>query len=85
MTASKKQFSFANNRFYFTLNNMDILFDYFFRLAFFELNYHFCTTQQLQSAVLRHYSKQVGINKFQYFSKLTFSKRYCVLWFYENQ
>uniref|UniRef100_A0A8C3CU88 Vacuolar protein sorting 13 homolog A n=1 Tax=Cairina moschata TaxID=8855 RepID=A0A8C3CU88_CAIMO len=32
--------------------------DVVFKLAFFELNYHFCTTQQLQSAVLRHYSKQ---------------------------
>ncbi|KAM6329243.1 intermembrane lipid transfer protein VPS13A isoform 1-T1 [Alca torda] len=32
--------------------------DVVFKLAFFELNYHFCTTQQLQSAVVRHYSKQ---------------------------
>uniref|UniRef100_A0A8B9SEM5 Vacuolar protein sorting-associated protein 13A n=1 Tax=Apteryx owenii TaxID=8824 RepID=A0A8B9SEM5_APTOW len=32
--------------------------DVVFKLAFFELNYHFCTTQQLQSAVIRHYSKQ---------------------------
>uniref|UniRef100_A0A8V0YK99 Vacuolar protein sorting 13 homolog A n=1 Tax=Gallus gallus TaxID=9031 RepID=A0A8V0YK99_CHICK len=32
--------------------------DVLFKLAFFELNYHFCTTQQLQSAVTKHYSKQ---------------------------
>uniref|UniRef100_A0A8D0KYS1 Vacuolar protein sorting 13 homolog A n=1 Tax=Strix occidentalis caurina TaxID=311401 RepID=A0A8D0KYS1_STROC len=32
--------------------------DVVFKLAFFELSYHFCTTQQLQSAVVRHYSKQ---------------------------
>ncbi|KAI1239929.1 hypothetical protein IHE44_0011368 [Lamprotornis superbus] len=32
--------------------------DILFKLAFFELQYHFCTTQQLQSAVVRHYSKQ---------------------------
>uniref|UniRef100_A0A803W735 Vacuolar protein sorting 13 homolog A n=1 Tax=Ficedula albicollis TaxID=59894 RepID=A0A803W735_FICAL len=32
--------------------------DILFKLAFFELQYHFCTTQQLQSAVIRHYSKQ---------------------------
>ncbi|RMC19250.1 hypothetical protein DUI87_03856 [Hirundo rustica rustica] len=32
--------------------------DIVFKLAFFELRYHFCTTQQLQSAVVRHYSKQ---------------------------
>uniref|UniRef100_A0A8D0HJA7 Vacuolar protein sorting 13 homolog A n=1 Tax=Sphenodon punctatus TaxID=8508 RepID=A0A8D0HJA7_SPHPU len=32
--------------------------DVVFKLAFFELNYHFCTTQQLQWAVIRHYSKQ---------------------------
>ncbi|NXA51596.1 VP13A protein, partial [Nothocercus julius] len=32
--------------------------DVVFKLAFFELNYHFCTTQQLQSAVIKHYSKQ---------------------------
>uniref|UniRef100_A0A8C0H0X3 Vacuolar protein sorting 13 homolog A n=1 Tax=Chelonoidis abingdonii TaxID=106734 RepID=A0A8C0H0X3_CHEAB len=32
--------------------------DVIFKLAFFELRYHFCTTQQLQSAVIRHYSKQ---------------------------
>uniref|UniRef100_A0A8U8BTT6 Uncharacterized protein n=1 Tax=Geospiza parvula TaxID=87175 RepID=A0A8U8BTT6_GEOPR len=32
--------------------------DIVFKLAFFELRYHFCTTQQLQSAVIRHYSKQ---------------------------
>uniref|UniRef100_A0A8C3K817 Vacuolar protein sorting 13 homolog A n=1 Tax=Calidris pygmaea TaxID=425635 RepID=A0A8C3K817_9CHAR len=32
--------------------------DIVFKLAFFELSYHFCTTQQLQSAVVRHYSKQ---------------------------
>ncbi|NWV03346.1 VP13A protein, partial [Ptilonorhynchus violaceus] len=32
--------------------------DVVFKLAFFELRYHFCTTQQLQSAVVRHYSKQ---------------------------
>lgn len=31
----------------------------YFRLAFFELNFQFCTTQQLQSEVIRHYSKQV--------------------------
>uniref|UniRef100_A0A8C3VDM9 Vacuolar protein sorting 13 homolog A n=1 Tax=Catharus ustulatus TaxID=91951 RepID=A0A8C3VDM9_CATUS len=32
--------------------------DILFKLAFFELQYHFWTTQQLQSAVVRHYSKQ---------------------------
>ncbi|XP_067424979.1 intermembrane lipid transfer protein VPS13A isoform X2 [Emydura macquarii macquarii] len=32
--------------------------DVVFKLAFFELSYQFCTTQQLQSAVIRHYSKQ---------------------------
>ncbi|XP_019410461.1 PREDICTED: vacuolar protein sorting-associated protein 13A isoform X1 [Crocodylus porosus] len=32
--------------------------DIVFKLAFFELSYHFCTTTQLQSAVIRHYSKQ---------------------------
>nr|XP_014428812.1 vacuolar protein sorting-associated protein 13A isoform X4 [Pelodiscus sinensis] len=32
--------------------------DVVFKLAFFELSYHFCTTQQLQSAVIKHYSKQ---------------------------
>uniref|UniRef100_A0A674GI23 Vacuolar protein sorting 13 homolog A n=1 Tax=Taeniopygia guttata TaxID=59729 RepID=A0A674GI23_TAEGU len=32
--------------------------DIVFKLAFFELRYHFCTTQQLQSSVVRHYSKQ---------------------------
>ncbi|XP_054253456.1 intermembrane lipid transfer protein VPS13A [Indicator indicator] len=32
--------------------------DVVFKLAFFELSYHFCTTQQLKSAVTRHYSKQ---------------------------
>uniref|UniRef100_A0A8C3L0T2 Vacuolar protein sorting 13 homolog A n=1 Tax=Chrysolophus pictus TaxID=9089 RepID=A0A8C3L0T2_CHRPC len=32
--------------------------DVVFKLAFFELSYHFCTTQQLQSAVTKHYSKQ---------------------------
>uniref|UniRef100_A0A669EIP5 Vacuolar protein sorting 13 homolog A n=1 Tax=Oreochromis niloticus TaxID=8128 RepID=A0A669EIP5_ORENI len=32
--------------------------DVVFKLAFFELNYQFYTTQQLQSEVLRHYSKQ---------------------------
>ncbi|RLW05256.1 hypothetical protein DV515_00005324 [Chloebia gouldiae] len=32
--------------------------DIVFKLAFFELRYHFYTTQQLQSAVVRHYSKQ---------------------------
>uniref|UniRef100_A0A663N0L2 Vacuolar protein sorting 13 homolog A n=1 Tax=Athene cunicularia TaxID=194338 RepID=A0A663N0L2_ATHCN len=32
--------------------------DVVFKLAFFELSYHLCTTQQLQSAVVRHYSKQ---------------------------
>ncbi|NXC36667.1 VP13A protein, partial [Campylorhamphus procurvoides] len=32
--------------------------DIVFKLAFFELRYHFYTTQQLQSAVIRHYSKQ---------------------------
>lgn len=30
-----------------------------FRLAFFELTFQFCTTQQLQWEVIRHYSKQV--------------------------
>uniref|UniRef100_A0A8C3E655 Vacuolar protein sorting 13 homolog A n=1 Tax=Corvus moneduloides TaxID=1196302 RepID=A0A8C3E655_CORMO len=32
--------------------------DIVFKLAFFELRYHFSTTQQLQSSVVRHYSKQ---------------------------
>ncbi|XP_077456591.1 intermembrane lipid transfer protein VPS13A isoform X1 [Stigmatopora argus] len=32
--------------------------DVVFKLAFFELNFRFCTTQQLQSEVIRHYSKQ---------------------------
>ncbi|NWV17170.1 VP13A protein, partial [Origma solitaria] len=32
--------------------------DVVFKLAFFELRYHSCTTHQLQSAVVRHYSKQ---------------------------
>ncbi|XP_032532832.1 vacuolar protein sorting-associated protein 13A isoform X2 [Chiroxiphia lanceolata] len=32
--------------------------DIVFKLSFFELRYHFCTTQQLQSAVVKHYSKQ---------------------------
>ncbi|XP_061483494.1 intermembrane lipid transfer protein VPS13A isoform X2 [Rhineura floridana] len=32
--------------------------DVVLKLAFFELNYHFCTTQQLQWAVIMHYSKQ---------------------------
>uniref|UniRef100_A0A8D2N6W9 Vacuolar protein sorting 13 homolog A n=1 Tax=Zonotrichia albicollis TaxID=44394 RepID=A0A8D2N6W9_ZONAL len=32
--------------------------DIVFKLAFFELRYDFCTTQQLQSSVIRHYSKQ---------------------------
>uniref|UniRef100_A0A8C8SXH0 Vacuolar protein sorting 13 homolog A n=1 Tax=Pelusios castaneus TaxID=367368 RepID=A0A8C8SXH0_9SAUR len=32
--------------------------DVVFKLAFFQLSYHFCTTQQLQSEVVRHYSKQ---------------------------
>ncbi|XP_068616831.1 intermembrane lipid transfer protein VPS13A [Brachionichthys hirsutus] len=32
--------------------------DVVFKLAFFELNFQFCTTQQLQREVLRHYSKQ---------------------------
>ncbi|XP_028312141.1 intermembrane lipid transfer protein VPS13A isoform X2 [Gouania willdenowi] len=32
--------------------------DVIFRLAFFELTFQFCTTQQLQSEVIRHYSKQ---------------------------
>lgn len=35
------------------------LFFSFSRLAFFELTFQFCTTQQLQSEVIRHYSKQV--------------------------
>lgn len=34
-----------------------LIFD--FRLAFFELTFRFCTTQQLQWEVIRHYSKQV--------------------------
>jgi hypothetical protein len=33
----------------------------FFRLAFFELNYQFHTTSELQSEVIRHYSKQVSM------------------------
>ncbi|XP_066473905.1 intermembrane lipid transfer protein VPS13A isoform X2 [Tiliqua scincoides] len=32
--------------------------DVVLKLGFFELNYHFCTTQQLQWAVIMHYSKQ---------------------------
>uniref|UniRef100_A0A803SKW8 Vacuolar protein sorting 13 homolog A n=1 Tax=Anolis carolinensis TaxID=28377 RepID=A0A803SKW8_ANOCA len=32
--------------------------DVVLKLAFFELNYHFCTTEQLQWAVIMHYSKQ---------------------------
>ncbi|XP_057221542.1 intermembrane lipid transfer protein VPS13A isoform X2 [Malurus melanocephalus] len=32
--------------------------DIVFKLAFFELRFHFYTTQQLQSAVVKHYSKQ---------------------------
>lgn len=32
--------------------------DVVFKLAFFELTFQFCTTQQLQSEVIRHYSKQ---------------------------
>uniref|UniRef100_A0A6J0T466 Intermembrane lipid transfer protein VPS13A isoform X2 n=1 Tax=Pogona vitticeps TaxID=103695 RepID=A0A6J0T466_9SAUR len=32
--------------------------DVVLKLAFFELNYHFCTRQQLQWAVIMHYSKQ---------------------------
>lgn len=32
-----------------------------FRLAFFELNYQFRTTSELQSEVIRHYSKQVSV------------------------
>ncbi|CAL1615509.1 unnamed protein product [Knipowitschia caucasica] len=32
--------------------------DLVFKLAFFELKFMFCTTQQLQSEVMRHYSKQ---------------------------
>ncbi|XP_053148105.1 intermembrane lipid transfer protein VPS13A isoform X2 [Hemicordylus capensis] len=32
--------------------------DVVLKLAFFELNYHFCTTQQLQWTVIMHYSKQ---------------------------
>lgn len=32
---------------------------FYFRLAFFELTFQFCTTQQLQWEVIRHYSKQV--------------------------
>ncbi|ETE71307.1 Vacuolar protein sorting-associated protein 13A, partial [Ophiophagus hannah] len=32
--------------------------DVVLKLAFFELNYNFCTTQQLQWAVIMHYSKQ---------------------------
>ncbi|KAG7480235.1 hypothetical protein JOB18_046294 [Solea senegalensis] len=32
--------------------------DVVFKLAFFELNFQFCTTQQLQWEVIRHYSKQ---------------------------
>lgn len=34
----------------------------FARLAFFELTYQFRTTQQLQSEVIRHYSKQVSFH-----------------------
>uniref|UniRef100_A0A4W6GBL2 Vacuolar protein sorting 13 homolog A n=1 Tax=Lates calcarifer TaxID=8187 RepID=A0A4W6GBL2_LATCA len=33
--------------------------DVVFKLAFFELTFQFCTTQQLQWEVIRHYSKQV--------------------------
>lgn len=36
----------------------------FFRLAFFELNYQFHTTSELQSEVIRHYSKQVCLRIF---------------------
>lgn len=36
----------------------------FFRLAFFELNYQFHTTSELQSEVIRHYSKQVCLRLF---------------------
>nr|XP_015222054.1 PREDICTED: vacuolar protein sorting-associated protein 13A [Lepisosteus oculatus] len=32
--------------------------DVVFKLAFFEMNFQFCTTQQLQWGVIRHYSKQ---------------------------
>ncbi|KAG7265616.1 hypothetical protein CRUP_015738 [Coryphaenoides rupestris] len=32
--------------------------DVVFKLAFFQLNFQFCTTQQLQWVVIRHYSKQ---------------------------
>ncbi|KAM4575849.1 intermembrane lipid transfer protein VPS13A isoform 2-T2 [Odontesthes bonariensis] len=32
--------------------------DVVFKLAFFQLTFQFCTTQQLQSEVVRHYSKQ---------------------------
>ncbi|MBN3297858.1 VP13A protein, partial [Amia calva] len=32
--------------------------DIVFKLAYFELNFQFCTTQQLQWEVVRHYSKQ---------------------------
>uniref|UniRef100_H3DEF0 Vacuolar protein sorting 13 homolog A n=1 Tax=Tetraodon nigroviridis TaxID=99883 RepID=H3DEF0_TETNG len=32
--------------------------DVVFKLAFFQLNFQFCTTQQLQWEVVRHYSKQ---------------------------
>ena len=37
---------------------------FFFRLAFFELNYQFHTTAELQSEVIRHYSKQVCLRLF---------------------
>lgn len=36
----------------------------FFRLAFFELNYQFHTASELQSEVIRHYSKQVCLRLF---------------------
>lgn len=36
----------------------------FCRLAFFELNYQFHTTSELQSEVIRHYSKQVCLRLF---------------------
>uniref|UniRef100_A0A4W6GB83 Vacuolar protein sorting 13 homolog A n=1 Tax=Lates calcarifer TaxID=8187 RepID=A0A4W6GB83_LATCA len=35
--------------------------DVVFKLAFFELTFQFCTTQQLQWEVIRHYSKQLCI------------------------
>ena len=36
-----------------------LIYVFYFRLAFFELTFRFCTTQQLQWEVIRHYSKQV--------------------------